>query len=189
MPVELFQGSDVDTDPEVQKVMDDSVAVVDRHKAAGTLLDDNGKLTEAVLNDLGDVGYWGLLVDKQYGGAGASFRSFAPFLTRMAMSDPTIAGLASVHGCIGAVDPVRTFGNAEQKAEYLPKLANGERLSAFALTEPGAGSDLTALKSGRCSRWRRLRGQRREAVYHECRSRTNDWSGVSDRQEAGGTGL
>jgi alkylation response protein AidB-like acyl-CoA dehydrogenase len=65
----------------------------------------------------------------------------------MAMADPTVAGLASVHGCIGAVDPVRTFGTPEQKNRWLPKLASGERLSAFALTEPGAGSDLTALKT------------------------------------------
>src|SRR5207245_1672217 len=56
------------------------------------------------------------------------------------------AGLASVHGCIGAVDPVRTFGSPEQKKRLLPKLC-GEKLSAFALTEPCAGSDLTALKT------------------------------------------
>lgn len=147
VPIDLFQGSDVTIDPDVQKVMDDSVAVVHRHREAKTLLDENGKLTNQVFQDLADVGYWGLLVDKQYGGSGASFRSFAAFLTRMAMADPTIAGLASVHGCIGAVDPVRTFGNAEQKQQYLPKLASGERLSAFALTEPGAGSDLTALRT------------------------------------------
>jgi alkylation response protein AidB-like acyl-CoA dehydrogenase len=65
----------------------------------------------------------------------------------MAMADPTVAGLASVHGCIGAVDPVRTFGTSEQKQKWLPKLASGERLSAFALTEPCAGSDLTALRT------------------------------------------
>ena len=63
------------------------------------------------------------------------------------MLEPTIAGLASVHGCIGAVDPVRTFGNPEQKQRFLPRLASGERLSAFALTEPCAGSDLTALRT------------------------------------------
>ena len=55
--------------------------------------------------------------------------------------------MASVHGCIGAVDPVSSFGNDEQKQRFLPRLASGERLSAFALTEPGAGSDLTALKT------------------------------------------
>ena len=65
----------------------------------------------------------------------------------MATIDATIAGLASVHGCIGAVDPVRTFGSPEQKRTVPAALASGERLSAFALTEPGAGSDLTALRT------------------------------------------
>ncbi|MBA4077415.1 MAG: acyl-CoA dehydrogenase, partial [Cyanobacteria bacterium PR.023] len=51
------------------------------------------------------------------------------------------------HGCIGAVDPVRYFGSEEQRQRLLPKLASGEALSAFALTEPQAGSDLTALKT------------------------------------------
>ena len=94
------------------------------------------KSAPRVLAELGAAGYWGLLVDRQYGGSGAPFASFAPFLTRMALVDPTVAGLASVHGCIGAVDPVRTFGNAEQKQRFLPRLASGQSLSAFALTEP-----------------------------------------------------
>src|SRR5262249_10631284 len=96
---------------------------------------------------LGGAGCWGLLVEREYGGAGAPFSRFAPFLTRMATLDPTVAGLASVHGCIGAVDPVQAFGTEEQKRRWLPALATGRRLSAFALTEPGAGSDLTALRT------------------------------------------
>src|SRR5207253_5067165 len=80
-------------------------------------------------------------------GQGAPFARFSRFLTRMAIVDPMVAGLASVHGCIGAVDPVRTFGTPEQKNRLLPRLASGEALSAFALTEPCAGSDLTALKT------------------------------------------
>ena len=65
----------------------------------------------------------------------------------MATFDAMIAGLASIHGCIGAVDPVRTFGTPEQKERFLPKLASGQALSGFALTEPAAGSDLTALRT------------------------------------------
>ncbi len=147
LPVELFQSHDVETAENVQTVMDDSVSLVTEHRKQGTLLDRNNKISEAVLDDLGGVGYWGLLVGREYGGSGASFRSFAPFLTRMALVDANIAGLASVHGCIGAVDPVRTFGSPEQKQRFLPGLARGERISGFALTEPGAGSDLTALKT------------------------------------------
>jgi alkylation response protein AidB-like acyl-CoA dehydrogenase len=147
VPVNLFQSSAPVTPTEVQSVMDQSVAAVRRHKTDGTLLNDEGKIADSVLSDLGAAGYWGLLVGKDYGGAGAPFSSFAPFLTRMALIEPTVAGLASVHGCIGAVDPVRTFGNAQQKQRFLPGLADGSRLSAFALTEPNAGSDLTALRT------------------------------------------
>ena len=147
VPVSLFQSKSPNTPADVQRVMDDSVAVVERHKQAGTLLNDERKISDSVLMDLGAAGYWGLLVDKEYGGSGAPFNSFAPFLTRMALVEPTVAGLASVHGCIGAVDPVRTFGNAQQKQRFLPGLADGSRLSAFALTEPNAGSDLTALRT------------------------------------------
>lgn len=147
LPIELFQSTDEATPDDVRAVMDRSLEVVRKHRDAGTLHNDERKISNQVLNDLGAAGYWGLLVGREYGGLGAPFRSFASFLTRMATVDPTIAGLASVHGCIGAVDPVRTFGSEEQKRRWLPKLASGERLSAFALTEPGAGSDLTALRT------------------------------------------
>src|SRR3954470_3916416 len=147
VPVDLFMSASPKTPPDVQQVMDNSIAAVQRHKSAGTLLNEDRKISDPVLNDLGQAGYWGLLVDKEYGGQGAPFARFAHFLTRMAVVDPMVAGLASVHGCIGAVDPVRTFGSAEQKQRFLPGLANGSRLSAFALTEPCAGSDLTALRT------------------------------------------
>jgi alkylation response protein AidB-like acyl-CoA dehydrogenase len=147
VPIEQFTSSPVSCPPDVQSVMDNSLEIVKRHRAAGTILDDQRKICDEVLSDLGDVGYWGLLVDQEYSGSGSPFSAFAPFLTRMAMVDPTIAGLASVHGCIGAVDPVRTFGNAEQKQRLLPDLATGKKLSGFALTEPAAGSDLTALRT------------------------------------------
>lgn len=148
-PVEVFalEQPVVSDSAAASEVMDHSLEVVRAHRHAGTLLDDSGRISEDVMADLADAGYWGLLIDSEYGGSGASFTQFAMFLTRMAMVDPMVAGLASVHGCIGAVDPLRTFGTAEQKSRLLPKLASGERLSAFALTEPCAGSDLTALRT------------------------------------------
>jgi alkylation response protein AidB-like acyl-CoA dehydrogenase len=147
LPVELFSPQPATVSARCERVMQDSLTTVQRHRAAGTLLDQNRKVSNAVFHDLAGTGYWGLLVDPQFGGVGAPFSAFAPFLTRMATIDATVAGLASVHGCIGAVDPVRTFGTPEQKERYLPKLASGERLSGFALTEPCAGSDLTALRT------------------------------------------
>ncbi|MGE3314499.1 MAG: acyl-CoA dehydrogenase family protein [Planctomycetaceae bacterium] len=146
-PIANFESKYEAPSAETQKVMDSTIEIVKRRRDNGTLLDEKGKITDETISELGKAGYWGLLVDKKYGGQGTSFTAFARFLTRLSTIDPTVAGLASVHGCIGAVDPLRTFGTPEQKQEHLPKLASGERLSAFALTEPGAGSDLTALKT------------------------------------------
>ncbi|MCA9101786.1 MAG: acyl-CoA/acyl-ACP dehydrogenase [Planctomycetales bacterium] len=147
VPVELFQSKAAPANDAADRVMVDSLDAVRRHRREGTLYNDEGKIAEHVLQDLAGAGYWGLLVDQEYGGTGCPFARFAPFLTQMSLLEPTVAGLASVHGCIGAVDPVRTFGSPEQKQRFLPKLASGERLSAFALTEPCAGSDLTALRT------------------------------------------
>ena len=146
-PIDLFEATGLETPPHVSRIMDASLQVVRRHQAEGRLYDSQKKMHPELLDALGDVGYWGLLVDSEHGGAGAPFRAFAPFLSRMALVCPTIAGLASVHGCIGAVDPVRTFGTEEQKKRFLPDLASGRKLSAFALTEPCAGSDLTAMRT------------------------------------------
>ena len=116
LPVELFQSEPPKVREDTQRVMDRSLDVVRRHVADGTLLDENRKISNAVFKDLAEVGYWGLLVDREYGGQGTPFAAFAPFLTRMATVDATVAGLASVHGCIGAVDPLRAFGSPEQKS-------------------------------------------------------------------------
>ena len=145
--LDLFLPQPPATSPASEKIMQRSLEAVRKNREQGSLYGPDGKVSEAVLNDLSQAGYWGLLIAPEYGGGGASFASFARFLTTMATIEPNLAGLASVHGCIGAVDPLRTFGNTEQKERYLPRLASGERLSAFALTEPGAGSDLTALKT------------------------------------------
>src|SRR3954465_5332200 len=73
VPVELFMSAPPKTPPGVQGGMDESIAVIQRHKAAGTLLNAEAKIAEPVLADLGKAGYWGLLVSKEYGGAGAPF--------------------------------------------------------------------------------------------------------------------
>ncbi|MCD0459923.1 acyl-CoA dehydrogenase family protein [Roseiconus lacunae] len=144
---DLFRAKAAHLDTDVAAVSMRSLKVVRDARDNGTLYDERGKISQNVFQSLAAAGYWGLLVGKEYGGSGASMRQFTRVITRMAMIDPTVAGLASVHGCIGAVDPLRSFGNEEQKQRFLPGLADGSRLSAFALTEPGAGSDLTALKT------------------------------------------
>ena len=149
MPLDLFSPPPLPASAPCDAVMETSLDVVRRHRDAGTLYDENGKISaDGARTTWPTAGYWGLLIDPQYGGQGAPFAALraVPDADGHA-STPTVAGLASVHGCIGAVDPVRTFGTPEQKQRFLPRLASGERLSGFALTEPGAGSDLTALRT------------------------------------------
>ncbi|MBU6451946.1 MAG: acyl-CoA dehydrogenase family protein [Cyanobacteria bacterium REEB67] len=147
VPLELFATPAASAESLTLPAMTKSLEVLRKHKKNGTMMDERGKVTDEVLADLSKQGYWGMLIEKEFGGQGANVRQFMSFLTKVATVEPTVAGLASVHGCIGAVDPVRSFGNEEQRKRFLPKLASGESLSAFALTEPQAGSDLTALKT------------------------------------------
>jgi alkylation response protein AidB-like acyl-CoA dehydrogenase len=129
------------------RVQEACLESVRRRRAAGTIHDERGKIHPDVLAELGRAGYWGLLIDPAFGGQGMPFRHYIHFLARMATHNAMVAGMASIHGCIGAVDPVRTFGTPEQKERFLPRMARGEPLSGFALTEPCAGSDLTALRT------------------------------------------
>jgi alkylation response protein AidB-like acyl-CoA dehydrogenase len=147
IPLELFNPPPLPLSAPCDATMSASLDLVRRRREQGTMVDERGKLVPALLEELGQAGYWGLLIDPRYGGQGAPFARFTNFLTRMATYDAMVAGLASVHGCIGAVDPVRTFGTPSQKERFLPRLASGEWLSGFALTEPAAGSDLTALRT------------------------------------------
>jgi alkylation response protein AidB-like acyl-CoA dehydrogenase len=147
VPLALFNPPPLAASHSCDTAMKASYDVVRRHREAGKLYDEKGKISGDAIRDLGTAGYWGMLIDPKYGGQGAPFQRFTNFLTKLATQDSMVAGLASVHGCIGAVDPVRTFGTPEQKQRFLPRLASGESLSGFALTEPGAGSDLTALKT------------------------------------------
>jgi len=153
--------------------MDDSVAVLERHVTAGTVHNDEAKIAEPLLAELGSAGYWGLLVDKEFGGAGAPFSSFAPSITRMALVDPTVAGLASVHGCIGAVDPVRTFGSADQSnvSCRASPMARASARSPSPSRALAATSPLSAPPpASKAATFR----QRREALHHQRRSWPHD---------------
>jgi alkylation response protein AidB-like acyl-CoA dehydrogenase len=147
LPIELFTPPPLPAQAPCDAAMSQCLEIVRRRRLADDLVDEKGKLSKQLFDEMATAGYWGMLIEERYGGQGAPFARFSRFLTQVATYDPMTAGLASVHGCIGAVDPVRTFGNPEQKSRFLPRLAGGQALSAFALTEPCAGSDLTALRT------------------------------------------
>ena len=146
-PASLFVPATESANSEQQRSMNAALATVQRHHAGNTLFGADGHVAKTVLRDLGTDGYWGLLVEPVFGGGGCKLRDFMPFITRMASLEPTLAGILAVHGCIGTTNHLQAFGTQAQQAEWLPRLARGERLAAFALTEPNAGSDLTAIRT------------------------------------------
>lgn len=96
---------------------------------------------------LGALGFMGMLVPDEFGGAGADHVSYALALMEIAGGDGACSTIMSVHNSVGCM-PILKFGSALQKERFLKPMARGERLAAFCLSEPGAGSDAAAI---RCS--------------------------------------
>ncbi len=88
----------------------------------------------------------GIVVPEQYGGTGLDHVCFALFVEEIAAVSGTLAVILDVHTSVGT-EPIIAFGSDEQKQRYLPRLARGEYLAAFALSEPESGSDAASLTS------------------------------------------
>jgi acyl-CoA dehydrogenase family protein 9 len=103
-------------------------------------------IPDQVLRDLGEIGALGLYVDKEYEGQGLSQTGYARVFETVGQIDATLAIVLGVHQSIG-FKGISLFGTDEQKERFLPDLATGRKLAAFALTEPEAGSDAYHLRS------------------------------------------
>lgn len=133
--------------PGPRAVMDSSLELVARHQARGTLYAPDGLVADEVLATLGEAGYFGLGIAREYGGSGLSFAAATACITEMAAINPWVAGLISLQSCLGPAGFLQALGTEDQKRRFLPPLASGERLGVFAVTEPGASSDLSALRT------------------------------------------
>jgi acyl-CoA dehydrogenase family member 9 len=103
-------------------------------------------IPDQVLRDLGEIGALGLYVDEEYGGQGLSQTGYARVFETIGQIDATLAIVLGVHQSIG-FKGISLFGTDEQKQRFLPDLATGRKLAAFALTEPEAGSDAYHVQS------------------------------------------
>jgi alkylation response protein AidB-like acyl-CoA dehydrogenase len=102
------------------------------------------EIDRALIPKLGDAGYLGAGWDEEYGGSGLDTLSYALVVEELGKVDSSVRGIVSVNvGLVGKT--IARFGSEEQKREWLPKLASGEALGCYALTEPGCGSDAAAL--------------------------------------------
>lgn len=88
----------------------------------------------------------GITVPEEYGGSGMDFISYIIAINELSKVSAVVGVILSVHTSVGT-NPILYFGNEQQKQEYVPKMASGEYLGAFCLTEPSAGSDAGSLKT------------------------------------------
>ncbi len=100
----------------------------------------------SAIKEMGELGLMGMVVPEAFEGAETDSVAYAMALEEIAAGDGACSTIMSVHNSVGCL-PIYRFGNDQQKQHWLPKLATGQMLGAFCLTEPQAGSDAAALKT------------------------------------------
>lgn len=114
--------------------------------------DREGKFEPSLFDKLADLGLMGVCIPEEYGGSGMDYNSLAIVCEELERGDTAFRTAVSVHTGLNSMTLLQ-WGTEEQKQKYLVPQANGEKIGAFGLTEPGAGSDVasmetTAVKSG-----------------------------------------
>ena len=103
-------------------------------------IDESGEIPDTVIEGLARLGAFGIKIPTKYGGLGLSQTNYCRAAVMLGSWCGNMTALLSAHQSIGVPQPLLLFGTPEQRQKYLPRLAKGE-ISAFALTEPGVGSD------------------------------------------------
>jgi acyl-CoA dehydrogenase len=107
---------------------------------------EKGEFPRGLLKQMADLGLMGIPVPQVYGGGGLDFVSYMIAIHEISKVSPALGVILSVHTSVGT-NPIVVFGTEDQKQKYVKKLATGEYLGAFCLTEPSAGSDAASLKT------------------------------------------
>jgi acyl-CoA dehydrogenase family member 9 len=108
--------------------------------------DREGDLPAAVLEEMKSLGLFSLIIPEAHGGMGMNATAYSRTLQELSKYNGSIAITAGAHSSIG-MRALLLYGTEEQRARFYPKLATGEMIAAFALTEPGAGSDAASIKT------------------------------------------
>ncbi len=134
--------------PDSHRALRDSIRAFceEKVKPRAREWDRSEKFPMEVVKELGQLGALGILVAEEYGGAGMDALAVAVAVEEVARYDGSLALTVASHNGLGT-SHIRVFGNDEQKKKYLPRLATGEWLGAWGLTEPGSGSDAAGMKT------------------------------------------
>ena len=106
--------------------------------------DEKSEFPFEIIKKLGKLGICGVCAPPEYGGAGMSYLSYAIIIEELAKVDASVAVIISVTNTLASI-PLRRFGTEEQRRKFLPALSSGEKLGAYSLSEPQAGSDASNL--------------------------------------------
>jgi short-chain 2-methylacyl-CoA dehydrogenase len=109
-------------------------------------LDREERFPYELVSELAELGLMGIPIPEEHGGAGADTVSYAIAIEELTRIDSSVAITVAAHTSLGTM-PIYLFGDNAQKSEWLPQLASGEKLAAFGLTEPNAGSDAGATRT------------------------------------------
>jgi acyl-CoA dehydrogenase family protein 9 len=136
-----------DKDQEVLRMMVDAIDqfLGPRHKDFQRW-DLQAEQPAEFIQGLRDLGLFGLIIPEEFGGLGLSNAGYARVLSQSSSHDSSVSLTIGAHSSIG-MKGILLFGTAEQKARYLPKLASGEMIAAFCLTESGSGSDAASIRT------------------------------------------
>ena len=107
---------------------------------------EKGEFPREILKKMAALGLMGITIPEKYGGSEMDFTSYVIAIHELSKVSAVVGVILSVHTSVGT-NPILYFGNEEQKQKFIPKLAAGEYLGAFCLTEPSAGSDVGSMKS------------------------------------------
>ena len=106
----------------------------------------NETVAPEIFAEMGEQGLLGVTIKPEYGGAGASYVSYGLVSRAVEAVDSGYRSMMSVQSSL-VMHPINTFGSEQQKQKYLPKLASGEWIGCFGLTEPDAGSDPAGMRT------------------------------------------
>ncbi|MEO0087718.1 MAG: acyl-CoA dehydrogenase, partial [candidate division WOR-3 bacterium] len=109
-------------------------------------IDKTGEFPHEIIKEMAELGLMGMIIPEEYGGAGLDFTSLAIAVEEISKASGSVGVIMAVNNSLCAY-PILAFGNEQQKKKYLPLLATGKALGAFALTEPNVGSDPAHLES------------------------------------------
>lgn len=109
-------------------------------------MEENDEFPAEIVRKMAGAGLMGIPIAEEWGGAGADFTSYMIAIHEISKVSAAIGVILAVHTSVGTM-PIAAYGNAEQKRKYVPKLASGAYLGAFALTEPEAGSDSAGIRT------------------------------------------